>query len=163
MRKWTIGFFIAALAAAPATAMAAQPAPSAPPPQVQPPVESPPAAAIQPPAAPAPPGPPPAGTYVIHAIDVGTGLAIFVEGHDFALLYDAGSNDDAGRDDKNRVVAYLAAVRPDLGRIDHLVVSHPHKDHHEMLDDVFERYEVGHVWDSGSIHTSCGYRVYLEA
>jgi competence protein ComEC len=116
-------------------------------------------------AQPAPPAmaPPETGAYRVHAIDVGTGLAVFVEGADFALLYDAGSNDDAGRGDANRVAAYLKAVRPDLARIDHLIVSHPHKDHHEMMDDVFAAYDVDHVWDSGSLHTTCGYRVWLEA
>jgi beta-lactamase superfamily II metal-dependent hydrolase len=108
-------------------------------------------------------GPPPPGTYVVHTIDVGTGLAVFVEGSDFALLYDAGSNDDAGREEKNRVIAYLRAVRPDLTHLDHVIVSHPHKDHHEMLDDVFTNYDVDQVWDSGALHTSCGYRVYIEA
>src|SRR5512138_1051445 len=39
------------------------------------------------------PGAPAPGTYQIHLIDVGTGLAILVRGADFALLYDAGSND----------------------------------------------------------------------
>ena len=98
----------------------------------------------------APGGPPPAGTYVVHAIDVGTGLAIFVEGNDFTLLYDAGSNDDSARGkDKDRVLAYLAKVRPDLKVIDHVILSHPHKDHVEMMDDVFETYEVRNVWDFG--------------
>ena len=55
---------------------------------------------------------PPAGTYVVHSIDVGTGLSIFVEGTDFTLLYDAGSNDDTARAPDNRVIAYLKAVRP---------------------------------------------------
>jgi beta-lactamase superfamily II metal-dependent hydrolase len=108
------------------------------------------------------PGAPAPGTYRIHSIDVGTGLAIFVEGADFTLLYDAGSNDDAGRDAANRVAAYLKAVRPSLTRIDHLVLSHPHKDHVEMMDDVFEQYDVDHVWDSGSLQDTCGYRVFLE-
>lgn len=153
MRKWTIGILAAGLGLWPAAGWAAQasePAPAA--------------AAPGPISAPAPMrGPPPPGTYVIHAIDVGTGLAVFVEGNDFSLLYDAGSNDDAGREEKNRVTAYLRAVRPDLTHLDHVIVSHPHKDHHEMLDDVFTAYDVDQVWDSGSLHTSCGYRVYVEA
>lgn len=112
------------------------------------------------PAAAAPPAP---GTYAVHAIDVGTGLSVFVEGNDFALLYDAGSNDDSGRGAKNRVLAYLRAVRPDLTRIDHLILSHPHKDHHEMMDDIFDAYDVDHVWDSGSLNDTCGYRAFLDA
>ncbi|HEX6375669.1 MAG TPA: MBL fold metallo-hydrolase [Allosphingosinicella sp.] len=112
--------------------------------------------------APAPDAPAP-GTFRVHTIDVGTGLAVLVEGADFTLLYDAGSNDDAGTKEKNRVAAYIRAVRPHLARIDHVILSHPHKDHHEMMDDVFAQYDVDHVWDSGSLHTSCGYRVFLES
>ena len=50
--------------------------------------------------------PPPPGTYRVHMIDVGTGLAILVQGHDFNLLYDGGTN-DAG-EKPLRVVSYLA-------------------------------------------------------
>jgi beta-lactamase superfamily II metal-dependent hydrolase len=107
--------------------------------------------------------PPAAGTYVVHAIDVGTGLSVFVEGHDFALLYDAGSNDDDGAGPKDRVLAYLHAVRPDLARIDHLILSHPHQDHVEMMDDVLGTYRVANVWDSGSLNQTCGYRAFLDA
>lgn len=47
--------------------------------------------------APAPISPPSAAgvTYELHAIDVGTGLSLLVRGPDFAVLYDAGSNDDS--------------------------------------------------------------------
>lgn len=146
MRKWAIAFIAVGFGLASA-GRAAQP----------PETEVAPAPAAE------PSGPPAQGTYVIHAIDVGTGLAVFVEGHDFSLLYDAGSNDDAGRGEKNRVIAYLRRVRPDLARLDHVILSHPHKDHHEMMDDVFATYDVDQVWDSGSLHTSCGYRVFLES
>jgi competence protein ComEC len=106
--------------------------------------------------------PPSPGTFVVHAIDVGTGLAVFVEGADFTLLYDAGSNDDTARGaDKNRVVAYLRAARPDLERIDHLILSHPHKDHSELMPDVLAAYQVGNLWDSGSLNPICSYRALL--
>lgn len=108
------------------------------------------------------PGAPAPGTYRIHSIDVGTGLAILVEGADFTLLYDAGSNDDTAREQRNRVTAYLRAVRPDLRRIDHLILSHPHKDHSELMPDVVEAYEVLHIWDSGSVNPICSYRALLE-
>ena len=109
----------------------------------------------------APSGAPAAGTYRIHSIDVGTGLAILVEGADFTLLYDAGSNDDTAREERNRVTSYLRAVRPELRRIDHLILSHPHKDHSELMPDVVEAYEVLHVWDSGSVNPICSYRALL--
>jgi beta-lactamase superfamily II metal-dependent hydrolase len=106
-------------------------------------------------------GPPAAGTFEIHAIDVGTGLAIFVEGHDFTLIYDAGSNDDTARGDRNRVLAYLRAVRPDLRVIDHLILSHPHKDHAELLPDILDAYDVRQVWNSGAFNPICSYRAFL--
>jgi len=108
-------------------------------------------------------GTPAAGTYRVHVIDVGTGLSVFVEGGDFTLLYDAGSNDDFGRGDADRVLAYLRAVRPDLRRIDHVILSHPHKDHVEMMDDMLGAYDIGAVWDSGALNDTCGYRAFLDA
>lgn len=107
--------------------------------------------------------PPAAGDYVVHAIDVGTGLAIFVEGSDFSLLYDAGSNDDDARGPANRVVAYLRAVRPDLRSIDHVILSHPHKDHSELMPDVIEQFAVANLWDSGAVNPICSYRNLLVA
>lgn len=74
--------------------------------------------------------------YKIHVIDVGTGLAVFVESKNFALLYDAGSQDDLHDGDENRVLAYIHAVRPDLRRLDHVILSHPHKDHVQLMPDV---------------------------
>ncbi|HEX8443460.1 MAG TPA: MBL fold metallo-hydrolase [Allosphingosinicella sp.] len=100
--------------------------------------------------------------YTMHVIDVGTGLAIFVEGPDFTLLYDAGSNDDTDTGSPNRVLAYLRKVRPDLRSIDHVVLSHAHKDHLHLLPDIFDSYEIRHVWDSGRLFDRCGYRNFLQ-
>lgn len=102
-------------------------------------------------------------TYKVHVIDVGTGLAVFVEGPDFALLYDAGSQDDLHDGDENRVVAYIDAVRPRLARIDHVILSHPHKDHLQLMPDVFRRFEVKHVWESGRVNKTDGYCHFLKA
>jgi len=102
------------------------------------------------------------GNYVVHVIDVGTGLSIFVEGADFTLLYDAGSNDDTARGDRNRVLAYLRAIRPDLRRIDHVILSHPHVDHTELMPDVLAAYEVSNIWDSGAFNPICSYQLFLE-
>jgi beta-lactamase superfamily II metal-dependent hydrolase len=105
--------------------------------------------------------PPAVGTFRIHAIDVGTGLSIFVEGHDFTLLYDAGSNDDTARGGANRVVAYIREVRPDVIVIDHLILSHPHQDHSELMPDILTAFQVRNVWDSGSVNNICSYRALL--
>lgn len=104
-----------------------------------------------------------AGGYKVHVIDVGTGLAVFVEGRDFALLYDAGSQDDLRSGDENRVVAYIAAAAPNLTRLDHVILSHPHKDHLQLMPDVFRRYTVGHVWESGRVNKTDGYCQFLKA
>lgn len=101
--------------------------------------------------------------YKIHVIDVGTGLAIFVEGKNFTLLYDAGSQDDLHDGDENRVVAYIHAVRPDLHRLDHVILSHPHKDHVQLMPDVFRAFEVRNVWDSGRVNNTDGYCHFLKA
>ncbi|WP_161785653.1 MBL fold metallo-hydrolase [Sphingopyxis sp. LC81] len=101
--------------------------------------------------------------YRVHIIDVGTGLAVFVDGEGFALLYDAGSQDDLHDGDENRVIAYIRAVRPDLTRIDHLILSHPHKDHLQLMPDVFRRFEIGHVWESGRVNKTDGYCHFIKA
>jgi beta-lactamase superfamily II metal-dependent hydrolase len=103
------------------------------------------------------------GEYTIDVVDVGTGLAILVRGKDFTLIYDGGSNDDRKLGDNNRFIAYLRAVAPNLKTIDHVILSHPHQDHVELLADVFKNYQVRHVWDSGRIHPICGYRAFMLA
>lgn len=117
-----------------------------------------------------PPAPAP-GTYQIHMIDVGTGLAILVRGADFAMLYDAGTNDREER--PMRVAAYLADTLGPSGddlcgkpseerrKIDHVVLSHPHLDHASALDLVFHCYDVGDFWDSGRINETVFYRELL--
>ncbi|MCW5808060.1 MAG: MBL fold metallo-hydrolase [Deltaproteobacteria bacterium] len=112
----------------------------------------------------------------MHMIDVGSGLAILVRGHDFNLLYDAGTND---RDEKPlRVVAYLAAtigpsgdelcVPPSMKApaqrraIDHVVLSHPHLDHASALDLVVHCYDVKSFWDSGRVNETVFYRELLS-
>lgn len=101
--------------------------------------------------------------FELHLIDVGTGLAVFVRGRDFALLFDAGSNDDLARGEKNRVLAYLRHVDPQLTRIDHVLLSHPHQDHVLLMPDVLSTYEVGSAWNSGAYNDICSYRALLEA
>jgi len=101
--------------------------------------------------------------FTLHAIDVGTGLSIFVEGPDFTVLYDAGSNDDRAQGPSNRVLAYLALTEPNLTTIDEVILSHPHRDHLELLADVITRYDVREVWDSGAINNTLGYERFLAA
>ena len=114
------------------------------------------------------------GTYRIHLIDVGTGLSILVQGADFALLYDAGSND---REEKpTRVIEYLRAALGPSGdslcggtdgdpekSIDHVVLSHPHFDHGSAMDLVLHCYAVKQFWDSGAVNDTVFYRELVSA
>jgi competence protein ComEC len=123
------------------------------------------------------PVPPEPGTYRVHMIDVGTGLAIFVQGHDFNMLYDGGTNDAVEK--PLRVVDYLsralgpsgdelcvdkgAPVPTERKKLDHVVLSHPHQDHGSALDLVIHCFDVANVWDSGSVNDAAFYRDFLEA
>ena len=104
-----------------------------------------------------------ATTFTIDVVDVGTGLGVLVRGEDFTLIYDGGSNDDLARGDDKRMFAYLRAVAPELTTIDHIVLSHTHRDHVELLPDLVAEYDVRHVWDSGRLNDICGYRAFLDA
>lgn len=124
-----------------------------------------------------PTAPPAPGTYRIHMIDVGTGLAMLLQGHDFNLLYDAGTNDPGEK--PLRVVSYLATVLGASGdelcvpkgdpvpnqrrTLDHIVLSHPHLDHGSALDLVIHCFDVQHVWDSGRVNDAVFYRDFLTA
>jgi competence protein ComEC len=101
--------------------------------------------------------------FTVHVVDVGTGLGVLVEGTDFTLVYDAGSNDDTAIGEKNRFTAYLHAVKPTLAKIEHVVLSHPHRDHVELLADVIAGPAVANVWDPGAINPICGYRRFIDA
>ena len=106
---------------------------------------------------------PAAAAFELHAIDVGTGLSVLVRGSDFALLYDAGSNDDLARGEDNRTIAYLKTLSPQLQSINHVILSHPHRDHVELLPDVIARFAPHDVWNSGAYNDICGYRNFLLA
>jgi len=105
----------------------------------------------------------PAGNYTLDVVDVGTGLGILVRGPDFTLVYDGGSNDDLARGSSNRMLAFIRAVAPTVTTIDHLILSHPHRDHVELLPDLFGAYEIKQVWDSGRVNDICGYRAFIKA
>ncbi len=125
---------------------------------------------------------PATGKFRVHAVDVGTGLSILIQGKDFTMLYDGGSGDDLAGGANNRLMAYLAAslgpsgpaactpngdgwpqiARP-LIKIDHVFLSHPHQDHDSLLPDVLRCYDVRHVWDSGDNNNRQGYQEFLAA
>jgi hypothetical protein len=41
--------------------------------------------------------------------------------------------------------------------------GHPHRDHVELLPDLFGTYQIAQVWDSGRNNDVCGYRAFLSA
>lgn len=102
------------------------------------------------------------GGFKVHVIDIGTGLSVFIEGKDFAMLYDGGSQDDLAKGKDNRILAYIKAVSLTLKILNHLVLSHPHKDHVELLPDVFDKFEIKNVWDSGTVNLTRGYCNFLS-
>jgi competence protein ComEC len=124
--------------------------------------------------------------YRVHLIDVGTGLSILLQGHDFNMLFDAGSGDDkrviSQGGNPNRLIAYLWAAlgpsgpanclpegepadtaqdRPPI-RIHHAVLSHPHDDHGSLLADVLYCYRVDHVWDVGVVNDAVFYKGVIQ-
>lgn len=123
-----------------------------------------------------PADPPAPGSWRIHLLDVGTGLAVLVQGADFTLLYDAGSSDPDER--PLRVVAYLAAAlgrsgdglcsedgaaSPTRRSLDHVVLSHPHQDHASALELVLHCFDVRNLWDAGRIVDTVFYRELMFA
>lgn len=127
------------------------------------------------------------GEYRVHLIDVGTGLAVLVQGADFTMLFDGGSGDDkrglSSDGNNSRLVAYLWAVHGSSGGsrcvpegddweapadesevvINHVFLSHPHEDHGAMLDDVLDCYQVENFWDVGVVNDTVFYQDLIEA
>ncbi|WP_164852349.1 ComEC/Rec2 family competence protein [Rheinheimera riviphila] len=123
--------------------------------------------------------------FRLHLIDIGTGLAILVEGADFKLLFDAGSADDKKTNSKlgskSRLVAYLNAA---LGRLnqphcrslgdldvkssatapllDFVFLSHPHEDHLSQLLPVLQCFAVKSLWEPGIVHKTAGYQQFRQ-
>ena len=126
--------------------------------------------------------------YRIYDFDVGTGLAILVQGKKFNLLFDGGSGDDLGKlgssaGNRNRLLAYLFATLGPSGpaecaplgdawagyagdkkvKLHHVVLSHAHLDHGSYLADVLACYDVVNVWDTGAINDTEFYLAFLKA
>ncbi len=127
------------------------------------------------------------GTFRIHLIDVGTGLALLVQGHDFTALFDGGSSDDltgiSNGASSNRLLAYLFAAlgpsgpsecaprgdtlsSPHVGgaelEIDYLFLSHAHQDHVSLLKDVLHCYRVKNVIEPGAAYTTQVYGDFVQ-
>ncbi len=74
------------------------------------------------------PAPPPVGAFRMTVLDVGQGLAVAIETHARALLYDTGPRYSETADAGSRIVApYLRGAG--IARLDAMVVSHQDNDH----------------------------------
>jgi competence protein ComEC len=90
----------------------------------------------------------------VHFIDVGQGdstLIITPDG-DVALI-------DGGLDN-GMALEYLDSLN--INTIDVIIATHPHQDHIAGLIDIMAEFEVGGVWQPGSIHTTNTFRRFLE-
>jgi len=77
------------------------------------------------------------GNASIHFIDVGQGDATLVMTGTHAVLIDAGTNNAA-----DTLVTYLQTY---VGRLDYMILTHPHDDHTGGADEVLEAIPVANV------------------
>lgn len=85
----------------------------------------------------------------VTVLDVGQGDAILVEAPGRrAILVDGGGLFDEGFDLGERVVAPYLLHRW-IGRLEAVVLTHPHPDHANGLAAILKGFPVGEAWDSG--------------
>ncbi len=88
------------------------------------------------------PAAPPDGVLRLAVLDVGQGLAIVVQTHNHALLYDAGPVYGPQADAGNRVIVpYLRAAG--IRALDELIITHGDKDHAGGMQSVLQALPVG--------------------
>lgn len=99
--------------------------------------------------------PPPVPKLRVHFLDIGQGAATLVEFPCGAMLIDTGGEQNSDFHSTPALVAYLDAFfarRKDLGgKLDVLVLSHPHIDHVRGAPTVLEKYPVGTIVEDGRI------------
>jgi competence protein ComEC len=94
-------------------------------------------------------------------IDVGQGDSALIEGPGgFVMLVDGGGRYDDSYDTGARVVEPVLRARG-IGRVDLVVLSHPHPDHLNGLLRVLARFCVGAMWTSGDDGHNPKYRELL--
>jgi competence protein ComEC len=82
-------------------------------------------------------------------LDVGQGDATLIEGpRGYVALIDGGGNVD-GRFDPGARVIEPVLRRKTIGRLDLVVLSHPHPDHMNGLFAILQRFPVGALWTGG--------------
>lgn len=93
------------------------------------------------------PAPPAPGSARITVFDVGQGLAVAVQTHDHALLYDAGP-DFAGEADSGNRILVPALRSMGIAQLDTLLLSHDDSDHLGGAASVMQAMPVGTVTTS---------------
>ena len=90
---------------------------------------------------------PPPGAFRVVVLDVGQGLAVLVQTHAHALLYDTGPRFNASADAGNRIIApMLRSIG--VSRLDGMIVSHQDSDHSGGALSLMQTIPVGWVASS---------------
>jgi competence protein ComEC len=90
---------------------------------------------------------PPPGAYAVTVLDVGQGLAVLVQTHAHALLYDTGPRFNDSADAGNRIIAPMLRAAG-LARLDGLIVSHQDSDHSGGALSLMDTVPVGWLGSS---------------
>lgn len=105
---------------------------------------------------------PATGTMTVHFIDVGQGDCILVQlPNGENLMIDAGKGLYGGSGSWSNIYSTLTAL--DVKIIDHLIITHNHSDHYELVPDVIREFEVLNVYGSGSTRTNKQYLTVMGA
>lgn len=90
----------------------------------------------------------------VYTLDIGQGDAIFIEApNGNQILIDGGPN--------KKVLSELAKIMPFYDKtIDAIILTHPHEDHLNGLNEVLKNYKVGAVLESGNGGETSAYDVF---
>ena len=90
------------------------------------------------------PEPPEAGCFRFHVLDVGQGLATFIETRTYGLLFDTGPAYRSGGSAADLVVIPFLQ-NAGIERLDHLIVSHSDLDHSGGVGAIMHATDIGRV------------------
>jgi len=101
-------------------------------------------------------------TMSVYFIDIGQGDCIFIElPNRENLMIDAGYGLSGGSNSWANISSTLNALNVTV--IDHLIITHNHSDHYQLVPDVIANYEVLNVYGSGSTRTGSQYLGIMSA
>lgn len=90
----------------------------------------------------------------VKVLDVGQGDSILIRTAEQVVLVDSG-------DSANSKKLLVMLAKEKIGKIDKVIITHPHADHLGGMPAVMDRYSIVHIYDSGQTTTSKLYRKYL--